>query len=154
MGVEYWLLDKKNKIFYDLGKGGWYEFNYDLEAFQDLEYLTDFILNDVFQLEYCNTEESKNDLINYIKNELAPELYNLFHNSKPEELEVVNDCGDDMVICKAKRYKCIGTIYYFDDPKKKQEDIDYNNRHLEDTELNKRWYNPENYKQYLEWVKY
>ena len=159
MGIEYWLIDKSNKTFYDLGKGGWLEFNYDKECFQDLEYLTAYILEDVWNLDEriqngtYSTDEGI-ELKDYIKNQLAPDLYNLFSQSKPEDLVVVNDCGDDFVICKAKKYKCVGTRFYFDDPKKRSEEINYNNKHLEDTDLNKRWYNPDDYKKYPEWEKY
>lgn len=159
MGVEYWLIDKKNKTFYDLGKGGWYAFNDDLECFQDLEYLTAYILDDVWDLEERHKKGSYPndqylDIKNYIINQLAPDLFNLYCKSKPEDLEVVNDCGDDWVICKVKKYKCVGTRFYFDDPKERAQEIDHNNRHLEDTEINRRWYNPEAYKKYQEWEKY
>jgi len=159
MGVEYWLLDKHNKTFYDLGKGGWYAFNDDLEVFQDLECLTTYILEDIYnifllQVYALKEEEQNKTTIEYIKKYLAPDLYNLFKDVKPENLCVVNDCGDDMIICKSKKYKCIGTRFYFDDLEKRKQEIKYNNKHLEDTELNKRWYNSENYKQYPEWGKY
>ena len=46
MGVEYYLINKENKTFYDLGKGAWYEFTGQEEALTDLEYLEEFIFDD------------------------------------------------------------------------------------------------------------
>ena len=50
MGVEYYIVNIKNKTFYDLGKGGWYCLRYGLEDYfqelQDPELLTLFIMEE------------------------------------------------------------------------------------------------------------
>jgi hypothetical protein len=48
MGIEYYLINKENKTFYALGKGGWYCLKDDIEALTDLKYLELFIFEDVF----------------------------------------------------------------------------------------------------------
>lgn len=154
MGVEYYVIDKANKTYYDLGKGGRYELIYEMDVFSDLEMLTLFIIEDVWNLDLYPPEE-KQDMINYTTNRVAPDLFEAFGKTKKEDLCIVNDCGDDITICKVKKYRCIGTRYYSDkdSDEYKKEMIDLN-KHLEDTKINKRWYNPELYTKYSEWEKY
>lgn len=155
MGVEYYVIDKANKTFYELGKGGWYELHYDMNVFSDLEMLTLFILEDVYEGGQWYKLEVWLDMEDYITNRVAPDLFEAFGKTKKEDLVIVNDCGDDKVICKVKKYKCIGSRYYgnkeSDEYKEAMIEL---NKHLEDTELNRKWYNPENYKQYIEWKQY
>jgi hypothetical protein len=153
MGVEYYVVDREKKIFYDLGKGGWYRLNDDKEAFQDQEYLANYILTECFfNLDHYPPEERER-LKEWIETTLAPELFSFFGDSKKENIFVFNDSGDDITICKAKRYRCVGTRHG-ETLEEKQEDIDRMNRHLVDNELNRRWYDPESYKIYPEWSIY
>jgi hypothetical protein len=48
MGIEYLLVNKKNKTLYDFAKGSWYEFIYNKEYLTDLELLKEFIFDNVF----------------------------------------------------------------------------------------------------------
>jgi len=159
MGVEYYLVDKKNKIFYDLGKGGLSELRYDFEALQDLEYLENYILEDCFQvsgenkLNYLKEDDIK-ETIEYVKNRLAPDLFNHFGQSDSKDLSIINDCTDDLWILKCKKYKCIGTRYYRPGSLEHNEEIARLNKHLEDTENNKKWYNPDEAKKYAEYNNY
>jgi len=153
MGQYFYLIDKGNKTFYRLGGGGWYALNEDLEAIMDLEYLTNYIINNCFHIDGCS-EAKKQEIIEHVKNRAAPDLFAAFGQSKTEDLVITDDGGDDITICKVKKYKCVGSRYHEKDSKEYKEDMEYLNKHLEDTDLNKRWYNPNNYTRYPEWQKY
>lgn len=155
MGVEYWIVDTNQKVFYDLGKGGWYELNHEKEAFADLEYLTLFILEDCFDgyEKYRDAADAK-EFAEYITNRVAPDLFATFGKIKPEHIQIVNDCGDDWIIMKSKKYKCIGTRFYDIGSQEHLEEIEHNNKHLVDNEINQRWYNPEHLTKYQEWALY
>jgi len=154
MGIEYYAINTQNKTFYDLGKGGWYALT-DKEAFQDEEYLCYEILtecylmsdaadDDYWKIRY--TEQERKDIVEYIKNRVAPDLFQMMKDTPPDKIKIVNDCGDDIIICKAKRYRCVGTRYYELNSDSYVEAMKSLNRHLEDTPINKRWYNIESYK--------
>jgi hypothetical protein len=151
MGVEYWIVDTNQKVFYDLGKGGWYDL--EPEALQDQEYLALTILDDIFT-RTTHTDQEWQEFTDYINNRVVPELFKAFGQTKPEHIQIVNDCGDDHVIMKVKKYRCIGTRYGEPNSPKYSEYMQYNNKHLIDNPLNKRLYNPDNYTKYPEWNKY
>jgi hypothetical protein len=146
MGVEYYLVNTKDKIFYDLGKGGWYDLNYDMEAFFDLEYLIEEILTECY-----DGDESKRD---YVANRVAPDLYNICKGCTKSDIFIVHDCGDDLTFMRTKNYKCVGARYYDKDSEEYNKHMDFLNRHLEDTLLNKRRYDPKSLERYPGFEKY
>jgi hypothetical protein len=153
LGVEYYAINIQDKTFYELGKGGWYELNYEPEAFSDLEYLTLFILEDCYffvdgDMGYSDEEVKR--ITDYITNRVAPALFEMMRDTPPDKIKVVNDCGDDITICKAKGYRCIGTRYGSPGTKEYEEDVERLNCHFRSTNP-KHWYNPEDYKKYPEY---
>lgn len=150
MGVEYYVVDKDKRTFYDLGKGGWYALNDDKEAFQDQEYLALYLLT-----ECCGLDSDDKEWAwwkQYIETRVAPDLFAAFGDSKKDSLFVFNDCGDDITICRAKGYRCIGTRY--GEGVERQERIDFENRHFDGNGKLLGRYEPEGYKQYPEWAIY
>lgn len=156
MGTEYYLVDKKNKTFYDLGKGNWYILAQDLDYIQDKDLLELFLLEDVYNVYDCDwrTKEDNDQLIEYIKTRIVPDIYNAFGNTPKEYLTVVPDSVDDITICKAKKYKCIGTRHNDIGSEEYNKDMAYLNRQLTPGNYPEHWYNPDNYKQYPEWELY
>jgi hypothetical protein len=155
MGVDYYVADSAKKTFYELGKGGWYALNDDKEAFQDVDYLAHYILTECYEVgrdDYYTIEENL-EIQAYVRQRVAPDLFKAFGDSKKENLHIFNDCGDDLVVCRAKGYRCVGTR--FGKTAEEQEDhLDHQNRHLIDSPTTKRLYNPEHFKQYREWEIY
>lgn len=158
MGVEYYIVNRKNKTAYDLGKGGWYSLNNDKESFQDLEYLINYIItecyNSVFDKDsswYSNQE--KKELKDYIINRIAPDLFEFCKDTSPKDIFIFNDSGDNITICRSLGYKFVGHRYNEKGDKDYLEHLDFLNRHLKETNP-KHWYNAENYKQYPEYEVY
>lgn len=121
MGLEYYLVNKENKTFYDLGKESWYVLMDEIDAVTDLEYLELFIKEDVFDDnlsdEYCK--------------EMAYEIYSVAKCKDIRNIIVVNDSGDDSIIFRSLKYKCIGCRYRDDNnPEYNKELIEFNNRHF------------------------
>lgn len=148
-----YIIDKGSKTFYQLGKGSWYILSSNLEAFNNSDHLSSIILRDCFHLDGCSKTRQQ-EIIDHVNKRLAPDLFSAFGASKTEDLVIVNDGCDDLTICKVKKYRCIGLRYHDKESKEYKEEMEYLNRHLEDTDLNKKWYNPDDYKKYAEWEKY
>lgn len=152
MGTEYYIVDKQNKTYYQLGKGGWYGLHDCLFAVADPEILSIYILDEAYhnviysRQEWCEIRE-------YIKSDLAPELFKLFGTTPHQYLKIINDCSDDLTILKVKKYKCIGTRYRYDN-ENMDDYLKHMNRHLEDNPYNRRCYNPPDYYKYPEWEEY
>ncbi len=157
MGTEYYAINLKNKTFYDLGKGGWYALT-DKEAFQDVEYLANEILTECYYIndaDYWEDQEGKKDTVEYVTTRIAPDLYEMMRDTPPDQIRIMDDCGDDITICKAKGYRCVGTRYYSKGSPEYLESLTYMNRHFQtDNPLHKRWYDPEQYKNYPEFSIY
>jgi hypothetical protein len=79
MGVEHYIINKKNKTFYDLGKGGWHKLAYEKEALFDLEYLKLYLRYDC-----CSyTDEDRLQLGNHFDTKVAPELFEFAKGVSP-----------------------------------------------------------------------
>ena len=48
MGIDYFLVDKQNKTFFELGRGNWYNLGYDLDCISDPGKLQECLLEEVF----------------------------------------------------------------------------------------------------------
>lgn len=90
-------------------------------------------------------ETSYLENLEYTK-KIAIDLHKLFKDVPIEFLEIINDCGDELTVCKAKKYKCVGSIF--------KEEVDAYNKHLEDNDWNRRHYNPESFKKYPCWDRF
>lgn len=156
MGTEYYVIDTSAKTFYLLGKGRWYTLNDDKEAFQDQGYLVLYILEKCYCLSYLQETYGNQEVIElegHVRSRIAPDLFQAFGHSQPEHLHIVDDCGDDLTICKAKGYRCVGTRYNERGDARYEEDLARMNRHLNDP-FYKHLYDPEKHKQYPEWEMY
>ena len=129
MGVEYVLVDKGRKVYYYLGKGGWFHLD-DMEAFHDKEYLAHEVKHECYYWDdetYWSSKLpnhlAKKEVEKYLDEKVIPELYECFKESRPEQLEIINDCTDDLYYMKCKGYRCIGTRYT-------DETIDDRNKHF------------------------
>lgn len=126
MGTEYYLINKEDKTFYKLGKGGWYALKDEIEAVTDLEYLEIFIWQDVF----TNDDEEDVSWKQYCT-EIAAEIFEVAKCNNIKNLVVVNDCGDDTVIIRALKYRCVGSRYRDpNDPDYQKSEIEDANRHF------------------------
>lgn len=150
MSEEYYAINIKNKTFYDLGKGSWYALT-DMEAFQDKEYLCNEILTECYyidDLQYWSDEIKRNEIIDHICNRVCPEIFQMMIDTSPDKIRIINDCIDDITICRSKGYRCVGTRYYDVGSTQYLDRIKFKNRHLEDTSKNKILYNQDNFKIY------
>lgn len=144
MSNGYDLIDKGNKTFYELGKGGWYVLNEEKEALTDLDYLKIFLLDDVF----CREKEDADylEMQQYANERLAPDLFHCFGKSELKKLIIIDRGCDDLVVCKSRQYKCIGTRFHKIGSQEHQEAMAHLNRHLnQDDPLMKRWYDPKQF---------
>jgi hypothetical protein len=126
MGTEYYLINKEDKTFYKLGKGGWYALKDEIESVTDLEYLALFIWQDVF-----SNDDEEDVYWNQYCTEIATEIFEVAKCNNIKNLVVVDDGGDDTTIIKALKYRCIGSRYRDpNDPNFKKSQIEEANRHL------------------------
>jgi len=153
MGIEYYLADTEHKTFYELGRGSWYELEDGLSYLADQELLLLHLQDYVYTKEY-HTEEEWRELSLWLADILVPDLYRHFGNSTPSKLRIVPDSTDDLIMMKAKKYTCLGSRYYYNDPVRSRDNLQWLNRHLEDNERNRRFYDPKDYQQYPEWNLY
>lgn len=131
MGTEYWVADRQKKTFFDLGRGGWYDFVEDFGwALADSQILGEAIFQD-WTLKGRFSDLSKDENRQYAL-KLGVELHHCFGDSDPKNLRVSMDCGDDHTIMRAKGYACVGTRYYLDQPEEYEKEMKRNNRHLDE----------------------
>lgn len=133
MGVEYYAINKQNKTFYDLGKGGWYGLT-DMEAFQDEEYLCHEILIECFNVDEEDDWRSAKDkewIVNHVKTRVGPDLFHMMKDTPPDKIKIVNDCGDDITICRSKGYRGVGTRYHAPDSPEHKQAVQFLNRHMD-----------------------
>jgi len=130
MGIEYYVVDKKKKVFYELGKGGWYALADEPEALTDYEYLVIFILEDCFGLEREDDPKEYEKLEKYVEKRIALDLYMNFGSSDMKDIRILSDSGDDMLNILRKRYTCIGSRYGEKDSKEYLDSLKELNQHL------------------------
>lgn len=152
MGTEYFVINKKAKTYFYLGKGPWFFLNNEKEAFSDYLYLKWIILLEVYGL---NDDEGGDEEIREKVEELVQDLLKMMSGAEVGDIEVVADTVDDIDICRAKKYRCVGSRYGGKKGSKEyEEELAHINKHLEDTELNRKWWNEDNFRQYSKFEKY
>lgn len=106
MGVDYFLIDKKNKTFFELGRGNWHNLGYDLGCISDPGKLQECLLEEVFSYYGQLNGEFHFHVSEYLVNE----LHSCFGNTPTHDLFVISDCSDSWrhII---QEYRCIGTRY-------------------------------------------
>lgn len=122
MGAAYYIVNKEEKIFYELGKGQWSLLANNLDAFADFEYLCLFLLDEVFE---STKRQCSKEMIDYIEQRVARDIFRLFGKVKPENLVVINDLTDDLAFLKMKKYECVGTRFF---DKESTEYVEYLNK--------------------------
>jgi hypothetical protein len=144
MGIEYYLVNKENKTFYELGK----HCDFDtLDYIEDPEYLEEYIYADVFFC-YEKEEAGQEHLSREYCREIAQEIYKFAKGCNPRNIECISDCTDDTLIVRCLGFVCVGSRYRCKDPNYNAECIKSANKHLEDTPLARRVYNIETAKSF------
>lgn len=106
MGIDYFLIDKRNKTFFELGRGNWHNLGYDLDCIKDPGKLQECLLEEVFS--YYG--EVKGEFHFHVSEYLVNELHDCFKDTPSSELFVISDCSDSYARI-LQEYKCIGTRY-------------------------------------------
>ena len=104
MGVEYYVVDKKNKTFYELGKGSWFLLR-EKGVFSDPDFLHHFLVSHV-----CKEWVAEKDTLEYVR-WLAYDLHGHFGSTPSDQLVIINDCGDELFYIKCMGYRCVGTRF-------------------------------------------
>lgn len=155
MGLIWFIADKKKKIFYELGKGGWY----DLRP-NEIVYIDNHLQNRRVLIEHIsNILDIHDERYDHYVGCVADDLLMIFNNSPVfnpsniSDLLIVNDAGEAHWIMQAKGYTCVGTRYSTDDKQSKEyiDGMKWNNQHLDGSERSKRDYNTDNYRKDEEW---
>lgn len=107
MGIDYFLIDKQNKTFFELGRGNWYNLGYDLDCVSDPGKLQECLLNEVFT--YYG--DVRGEFHFHISEYLVSELHACFGNTPTHDLFVISDCSDSYHHVRQEGYRCIGTRY-------------------------------------------
>lgn len=107
MGIDYFLVDKQNKTFFELGRGNWYNLGYDLDCISDPGKLQECLLEEVFS--YYG--DVKGEFHFHVAEYLVNEIYECFGNTPTHELFIISDCSDSYRNIRREGYRCIGTRY-------------------------------------------
>lgn len=137
MSQYYYLANKKNKTLICLGKSHVLgEIRYELEALFDLEYLTEFILDNCYGYYNPDSWLAKNpDQKEWIVKELAPSIFELGKNvSNKESLLYFSDSTDHLYCAKCLGYKMIYSVFG-------QDEVDKFNQKVKENKNN--WYSLE-----------
>jgi hypothetical protein len=121
MSLEYYLVNNENKTFYYLGKGGWYEFKDNMCYLTDLEYLEEFLFDNIFNF-YDGPEKNDREF----SNALSKELFEFAKCKNLQNIILINDCNEDSIIIKHLQYKCAGSRY-----KEEVVSLDWLNNHID-----------------------
>lgn len=155
MGLIWFIADKKKKIFYELGKGSWYDFDPDKIVNTDRKLLISHIGNII---DFYYSTLSLSDKFHKYVECVVDDLLMIFNSpgynpSNISDLLIVNDAGEAHWIMQAKGYTCVGTRYSTDDKQSKEyiDGMKWNNQHLDGSERSKRDYNTDNYRKDEEW---
>lgn len=150
MGTKYYIINRQNMTAYDLGKGGWDELNYDKEALSDLEYLTQYVLDECYNLDIL-TEQKRNEITTHVTQRVAPDLYLFCSGANLNDIFIFNDCGDDITICRSLGYRFVGHRYHEVGDKQYLEHLKFLNRHFDENDnlthyyAKMDWYNHPDY---------
>ena len=107
MGIDYFLIDKQNKTFFELGRGNWHNLGYDLDCIKDPGKLQECLLDEVFS--YYG--EVKGEFHFHVSEYLVNEIHNIFKDIPTHELFIISDCSDSYRNILREGYHCIGTRY-------------------------------------------
>lgn len=108
MGIDYYLVDRANKTFYELGRGHWNNLQDHRHIISDPKRLEKILIREVFRSYYVDIDREFKERV---RNRIVTDLVECFGGSSWADLQVINDCTDDLWIIRHKGYKCIGTLY-------------------------------------------
>lgn len=151
MGVEYWLVDKAAKTFYDLGKGPWGWSGDDfIFALSDVDLLKEALCGVWSEVRSHRPVPMLPDDYEYLW-WLAEDLNRCFGLSSEDKMTIVSNV-DDKIIMRSKGYQGLGTRYLHkatDEHREKEMAI--LNRHLDAAGKVTRYYDPEGLRSYPGW---
>lgn len=152
MGVEYWLVDKGTKTFYDLGKGPWGWSGDDfIFALSDVGLLKEALCGVWSETRRFNTAPMLPDDYEYLW-WLAEDLHRCFGSSREEDMTIVSDGGDEMAIIRSKGYRGLGSRYLRrPTDEEREKEMLFLNRHFDDNGKVTKYYDPEDLKSYPGW---
>lgn len=107
MGIDYFLIDKKNKTFFELGRGNWYRLGYDIGCISDPGKLQECLLDEVFS--YYGDVQGEFHF--HISEYLVNEIHTCFGSTPIEQLAVVSDCSNVYSDIRKDGFRCVGTRY-------------------------------------------
>ena len=119
MGLEYYLCNHKDATLFELGKGSWLDIFDGAHVFDAPE-----AIESVLKERWSNPEMASYCLA------MAQALVNFTKGVPAQNLELINDAGEDHVMAIHLRYKCVGSRYELEDPEKNKEYIDDENKRL------------------------
>jgi hypothetical protein len=96
MGIEYTLVNHKDKTCFELGKGSWYALC-DHKGQGDIcllyeNKIYDTIINEIWETYIRHSNNSEN--YHKVARELAKNLFNFINNADPTQISLANDCDD------------------------------------------------------------
>jgi len=147
VGVEYWLVDKGKKTFYDLGKGpwgwAWDDFSW---ALSDVDVLKEALCGVWQETRRFNTVPMLPDDYSYLW-WLAEDLHRHFGESRETDMVVVSDGGDELTIMRSKGYRGLGSRYLCEaSDEEREKEMSFLNRHFDDDGKIKACYDPNDLK--------
>lgn len=123
MGVEYRIVNKKNRTMYELGRGGWYVLAEDPKRLMDQELLE------------VAVAVALGEPVPAVVGALA----DFVRDTPVEQVAVFNDSGDETELCRALGYRFVGSRY-------EPADLDFLNRHLDGSEKARRMYSVDDWR--------
>jgi hypothetical protein len=110
MGIEYVIINRKNKTFYWLGKGPWLFL--ELDALVDQEYLEYVLKWEHFQLKDLDSYYYRDlDWLGPILTRMSSELVSFAKDTPVSDLVIVNDTCDWISDARCLHYLCVGSFY-------------------------------------------
>ena len=108
MGVFWYIINRKDKTFIELGKG-FSELSEEPDALFDREYLEEFIFDDLFLGYERSGDEYERE--REIAKEYAEKICLLVNDAEEGDIFITADYGEDDVIVKCLGYKCLWSRY-------------------------------------------
>lgn len=107
MGIDWYVVNKRDATFFELGRGGWYGLNHEREEFTDAEYLAHQIFDTTC---VAGMTEDDPDSRAWVAG-LATELVAFAAGAPKADLCIITDNSDDLSLIRALGYRCVGTRY-------------------------------------------
>ena len=152
MGVEYWLVDKAAKTFYDLGKGPWGWSGDDfIFALSDVDLLKEALCDVWSEARSHRPVPMLPEDYEYVW-WLAEDLHRCFGSSREKDMTIVSDGGDEWTIIRSKGYRGLGSRYlHRSTDEEREKEMSFLNRHFDDDGKVTRYYDSEDLKSYPGW---